>query len=252
MKKKRRSQAAWFQHIGLNALLLFLGSTCCLEGKDFGIQGELFAIEEESLLAALQRQIAQHYSEKNGGALLESIQDRVRSLKSPLVPSEALSPRTYYYDPTYVLKEAITDEEGRTLFAEGARMSPLKHTRLATGLLFFDGSNPSHLSWARSQRGPFKWILVSGNPFELEEKEERPVYFDQEGFYVSKFQIEHIPARITQDNLLLKIEEIPAEVLPAEGLLAEHPLADAPSTDELAAENLLAEDLPAGEMKEAP
>ena len=46
------------------------------------------------------------------------------------------------------------------------------------------------------------------NPFKLEEQKNRPVYFDQNGFLIDKFKLEHIPARLSQDGLLLKIEEV--------------------------------------------
>lgn len=211
MKKIWTSVANRFQNIGVKVFLVILCSSDCLESKDFGIQGELFVLEEESLMKVLRRKIAQLSSANNMNSLLESLQDKAQPLKSPLVPSEALSRKVYYYDPTYVLKEPITDKEGQTLFAKGTKVNPLQHTKLTTGLLFFDGSSTSHLAWARSQRGSFKWILVQGNPLQLEEKENRPIYFDQQGFSISKFQIEHIPARITQEDLLLKIEEIPAD-----------------------------------------
>jgi len=55
------------------------------------------------------------------------------------------------------------------------------------------------------------WILVKGSPFELEEKKERPVYFDQGGALSEKFGIRSIPCRITQQGEKLLIEEIPLQ-----------------------------------------
>ena len=192
------------------SLILFCGYSS-LEGKDLGIQGEIFTLEEESLIAILQRKATQAYSEKDQEGLLKQLHEKARNPQSLLVPPEARSRKTYYYDPTFTLEESIVDRNGSVLFLKGTRVNPLQHTTLLSGLLFLDGTNLSHLAWARSQQGSFKWILVQGNPFELEEKENRPVYFDQQGFSVSKFKIEHIPARVTQEGLLLKIEEIPSD-----------------------------------------
>lgn len=208
-KEMAITRNSWRLILKSSVFLLCCSST--LEGKDFGIQGELFILEEDNLISVLQKQIAHKYTEKNFDTLIGTIQEKAKHLESPLVPSEAYHRKIYYYDPTFVLKEPITDKNGHILFPPGTKVNPLQHTQLTSGLLFFDGKNPSHLSWARSQQGSFKWVLVQGNPFDLEERENRPVYFDQRGFSVSKFKIEHIPARITQDGLLLKIEEIPAE-----------------------------------------
>jgi hypothetical protein len=117
--------------------------------------------------------------------------------------------RVFHYDPTYVVPESVTDGQGKVIARKGATVNPLKGLELSSGLLFLDGTNPAHIQWAAKQKGSFKWILVRGNPFALEEQEKRPVYFDQNAFTTKKLRIQHVPARVTQDGLKLKIEEVP-------------------------------------------
>jgi conjugal transfer pilus assembly protein TraW len=178
------------------------------EAKDFGIQGELFSIKEENLLLALQKQLSSKFSAAAYKQLLKETEERAKHPKSPLVPSDAQQNHMYYYDPTFTAEETIKDSKGNVMVSKGTQVNPLKNLQLSSGLLFLNGDNPSHLKWARQQEGLFKWVLVQGNPYELELEEQRPIYFDQHGFSLSKFKIQHIPARVTQDGILLKIEEI--------------------------------------------
>ena len=50
--------------------------------------------------------------------------------------------------------------------------------------------------------------LVKGKPLDLEAKEKLPTYFDQFGSLTHKLKIKHVPAKVTQEGLQLKIEEI--------------------------------------------
>ena len=193
-------------------IFLFLGYLCWIqpiEANDFGIQGKLFSIEEENLITVLQNKISQRLSSVDLQELLKKI-GRNAKHPSPLTTlPEATEYRLFQYDPSYTAKETITDNHGTPIILKGTKINPLQTLELKDGLLFLDGNNPKHLSWARRQKGAFKWILVRGNPLELEAAEKRPVFFDQRGISVSKLGLHHLPARVTQDRLVLKIEEIP-------------------------------------------
>lgn len=178
------------------------------DGKNFGIHGELFPLKEENILLVLQKQLASQFSAEAFQKLLKITEENAKHPKLRAVPPNTKESRIFYYDPTYTASESIFDTRGHTIVLKGTKVNPLTKMQLSTGLLFFDGDNSSHLKWAREQKGPFKWVLVKGNPFELELQENRPVYFDQNGFSIHKFHLQHIPARITQEGTLLKIEEI--------------------------------------------
>ena len=95
------------------------------------------------------------------------------------------------------------------IVSSGSRFNPLFVDSLPQDLLFIDGSNESHVKWAKEKGSSSRWILIKGKPLELEEQEGRPIYFDQSGFLTTKLEIKNIPARVTQENNQLKIEEIP-------------------------------------------
>ncbi len=209
-KITRLAATSWRWFLSFSVFLFVQES---VYGKDFGHRGEVFVIEEENLITVLQRKMAQDSSNIVTGSAFQAIIEAAKHPRSPNIPLEAKKYRIYYYDPTFITQESITDKNGAILFPKGTKINPLTHTKLSTGLLFLNGDDPAHLNWARSQERSFKWILVQGNPFELEEQEQRPVYFDQKGFSVSKFKIQQIPARVTQEDLHLKIEEIPLQEL---------------------------------------
>lgn len=194
----------------IGSLLIFC-KTPALEAADLGVQGELFQIEEENIFDVLEKKAAKQFSPEAIKALLQGAQERFLRFELPFPIPEAQSLRVFYHDPSITFKENVTDLEGRLIAAQGVRLNPLEQIQELTALLFLDGTNPSHVQWAKSQPSSFKWMLVKGSPLELQAQEQREVFFDQQGAYVKRFNIEHIPARISQEGLLLKIEEIPVD-----------------------------------------
>ena len=172
--------------------------------KDFGTFGQTFPIKEEDLLDYLQKQKTQKS--------LSSIKDRLLAMAQNPAPVKGVFEATEYHrffiDPTFTAQQDIKDAQGRIVIKKGTSVNPLQKISLSKGLLFFDGSKSSHVKWAREQKGDFKWVLVAGKPIDLESQEGQPVYFDQQGHYLSRFNINHIPAKITQKGLVLEVEEI--------------------------------------------
>jgi len=70
------------------------------------------------------------------------------------------------------------------------------------------------VAWLRQQIAggtTHKVILVNGNIRETSERLDERIYFDQSGILTRKFGFQHIPARVTRDGRVLKVEEIPME-----------------------------------------
>ncbi len=175
-----------------------------LEAKNYGSQGQTFPILEENLLH--QMQTAQSKLSYDQEALRHP-----QALNNLTTPPSAHNYQAHYFDPSYQAPEDIHDIEGNCIVKKGAIVNPLNDRNLTSSLLFFDGSNTAQVHWAEQQSVSAKWILVKGDPLSLEEDYERPVYFDQQGHYSRHFHIQSYPARITQEGLRLKIEEIPVE-----------------------------------------
>ncbi len=184
----------------------------CLYAKDLGVCGHTFPVNEDNIIQLIARRI-QELSQEEVLLFQKGIKDRFvhsyRSSKSLDSVKEATTKRTFYFDPTLVVKQDILDQKGTIIVKAGTSINPLELTSLTQDLLFLDATQAAHLKWAKNNTKKAKWILVRGQPFELEEKENRPIFFDQGGFLITKFNIKCIPARVSQDGLRLKIEEIP-------------------------------------------
>jgi conjugal transfer pilus assembly protein TraW len=180
-----------------------------LSAKDFGVYGERFPIQENDLLEVLRKRISASSSEQT----LEDVKELyVKGITHPArlsIVTDAQNYRRFDFDPTVVAQQDISDAEGKVIIPKGASVNPLKLVSMDQGLLFFDGSNEKQLEWARGQDSSSKWILIGGSPFDLSDTESRPVFFDQRGVLVKKLRIMAVPARVTQSDLKLCIEELP-------------------------------------------
>ena len=177
---------------------------------DLGTHGHTFPIFEQNLIKYLQQKLA-GLSEEESIQLQNKLQKKaIEALEQPkaIELPETTTYRCHFYDPTIVAQEEITDLDGQVIVQKGASYNPLKLVSFQT-LLFFDGSNPMHVAWAREEQG--KWILVKGKPLDLESEENRPIYFDQFGCLTEKLGIQSIPTKVSQQGLFLKLEEIPLE-----------------------------------------
>jgi conjugal transfer pilus assembly protein TraW len=183
-----------------------------LEAKDLGSYGHLFLIEEEDLLKVLKNKVSDLSKEE-----LSTVQSKVQSyyfsqFQNPM-PVQGLKDaevyRVFYVDPILCADQEIKDHEGKLVVSKDKCINPLEIIVHLDALLFFDASNPQHVEWAKTQYQLVKWVLTKGKPLEVEERENHPVYFDQFGALVKKFGIEHLPAKISQEGLQLKVEEFP-------------------------------------------
>ena len=191
----------WLWIIGL----LIQGSIAA----DLGTHGPLFVIEEEDLMEVIQRKLS--VLEKTGAIqrLTDQLQRTMASrIENP--PGAHLLPQgatvtVRYVDPSIVTKTSIQDHKGRVAVRKGTRLNPLDFLNWGEPLLLFDGTEAEQITWARAHKGT--WVLIQGPPFKLSHAHNRWVYFDQGGSIVKRFQITHLPARISQEGKRLRVEE---------------------------------------------
>jgi conjugal transfer pilus assembly protein TraW len=188
--------------------LLFSFLALSLFAKDLGKSGMTFPIEEKSLFESMKSKAALHESDLKQYA--EKIADYIENPPPIAGIGKALEKKSYRYDPTYTVEEDIV-VEGRLLAKADDKINPLETMEIPGGMLFFDGSDPSQVAWARLQPPDFKWVLVKGSPIVLQTEEKRPVYYDQFGYYMTRFAIHNVPAKVMQEGTFLLIEEIPVE-----------------------------------------
>ena len=173
-----------------------------------------FPIEEESLTRVIQEKLKKIPEEVLQEKQKEWKEAAIRCLKSPKPVQgigEASRYRKAFFDPSIIVNQDITDLNGNLIAEKGRAINSLEMRPLSCGLLLFDGTNPEHIKWAKAQAGEFKWVLVNGSPLELENQENRPIFFDQGGVICHQFDIANVPCRVLQEGKRLLIEEIPVK-----------------------------------------
>ena len=181
-----------------------------LEAEDLGIHGHVFQIEEEDLLESLKSRVGK-LSVEEIEIMNKSVRDHYISQMQSPPPIQGLKPaqsyRVFYFDPTICTNQDILDHEGKVIVPKGKCYNPLDNILHLDALLFFDATDETQVKWARSQNQLVKWVLTKGKPIDLEEKENRAVYFDQFGVLIKRFGIQNLPAKVSREGTYLKIEE---------------------------------------------
>ncbi|WP_024548214.1 type-F conjugative transfer system protein TraW [Siccibacter turicensis] len=188
-----------------------------VSAKDLGTWGNLFEPAEQDMLAFIQGRLKSMEQSGELGRLQSEAIERVKRNAVRPQPVAGISPavkyRTFSYDPTFIVNETITDMKGNIIARKGDRVNPFDKVPFSQTLYFIDGDNRDELTWMKQQLSAttnFKVILVKGNIKDTSDALDERIYFDQAGVLTTKFGIEHTPARVSRDDRVLKIEEIPA------------------------------------------
>jgi conjugal transfer pilus assembly protein TraW len=198
-------------------LLLFAPLAMLARAEDLGTIGPTYAIEEPHLLTAIEQQLRAKQASGELARLEAEAKHRiVDAIENPApLPgiARAERPRSFYFDPSIVVSENITDAKGNILVPAGTRQNPLAVVSLTKQLIFFDGRDERQVTWAREAiarfEGKVKPILVAGSYLVLMQRWQLPVYFDQQGALTRKLGITHVPALVSQEGLRLRIDELP-------------------------------------------
>ncbi|MBY0501645.1 MAG: type-F conjugative transfer system protein TraW [Alphaproteobacteria bacterium] len=192
--------------------------------RDLGTHGVIFPIEEEDPIQLIQQKLKvlkeNGEMERHNRILQKKTIAAVKRPKPVEGITRATESRIFYYDPSYIVKEDMTDHQGRVFIKKGTKINPLETVSLSQNLLFFDGDDREQVSWAQNflsakksegkhQKEAVKLILIKGAPLSLSEEFKIPVYFDQGGLLIKKLGIQYVPAFVTQEDLRLRIEEVP-------------------------------------------
>jgi conjugal transfer pilus assembly protein TraW len=200
----------------LLAAVATLTTAALVEAEDLGTVGPTYAIEEPHLLTAIEQQLQQKETSGELARLEARARERVvDSIEHPK-PLPGITPtrsaRSFYFDPSIVVRENITDAKGNILVTAGTRQNPLTVTSLSKRLLFFDATDERQVERARAlitnYDGKVKPVLVAGSYLALMRRWQLPVYFDQQGALTRKLGITHVPALVSQEGLRLRIDEL--------------------------------------------
>lgn len=178
--------------------------------------GPVYSITEPDMLREIHETLAR---KQQSGELERMRRDAVekgrRSIESPK-PNNALArtatPRTHYFDPSYVAPKTISGPSGELIVRAGDRVNPLDYTGLSKRLVFFDGRDEKQVAWVSRvlNASPVrsKAIMTAGGVMDLSRRWKQQVYFDQGGVLVQRFSITQVPALVYQEGKRLRIDEV--------------------------------------------
>ncbi len=179
--------------------------------KDFGKHGNTFEIQEQNLLEYIQTKLQEIDIEQ----WQQDFQERAKksiNRPTPIKLPYARENRIYYFDPSIVLQRDYRDNRGIVFAKKGTKINPLDSMQLSNNLIFIDGDNKQHIDYAinyyKRNNGKVKIILTNGAIMDLMNNLKVRLYFDQQGLLIEKFRIKNIPAIVSQENKLLRIEEV--------------------------------------------
>lgn len=208
----------------LVAALLAVASLALPESthaRDLGVIGPVHPIAEQDMLDWIQARLLALQASGDLARRQAEAQSRALATVRQPVPVQGLRAaqvaRDYLFDPSVRFDEPVLDEKGRVVVPSGTVANPLSMVSMHSTWLFFDGRDARQVALvaaelvAASRSGRvLKPILVAGSPTELSERWRTQVYFDQGGLMVRRLGIGAVPARVTQDGQLLRVQEFPA------------------------------------------
>lgn len=204
------------QRFPIRAAALALLLAAPVHALDLGRVGPVWPVAEPDQLALIQSRL----EEKQRSGELARIQAEFearsrRTLESP-APVAGLfrthTPRSFLFDPTVIATEPVRDHEDRVLVAAGTRVNPLDYVSLSQPLIFFDARDRDQVKTAlalrQRHRGRAHLILTGGSFIDFMQRHDLRVYYDQQGLLVRRLGIRQVPALVTQEGRMLRIDEL--------------------------------------------
>lgn len=115
------------------------------------------------------------------------------------------------FDPTVRLRHAISDADGNVLHPAGTAVNPLDQVRLDGLLVLLDERVPAQAEFARRFDGGqarTRFILTGGEPGRIARQLGARVYFDQYGAISERLGIDELPAIVSQEGMMLRIDTV--------------------------------------------
>ena len=183
---------------------------------DAGALGPTYDIAEPDMLDQMMRRLR---NMERSGELQKRVEEgKARALRSLQNPSpvpgigRASVERSFLVDPSVATDRDIRTPDGTLVAKAGTKVNPLDFVAMTRWLVFFDARDKRQVALAESLGKRYDWnikpILVAGAPLELGRSWKRQVYYDQGGYLVSRLGIQNVPALVTQDGSMLRVQEL--------------------------------------------
>lgn len=123
----------------------------------------------------------------------------------------ATEANTWWIDPTFTETQDVGAPGQKPIIPKGFVYNPLEHGSLGKRYVFIDGRDERQVALAAryvSQSPKDRIVLTAGRWTELTRRLRYQVYYDQFGAITKRFGITKVPAVLSQDGNLLKVEEL--------------------------------------------
>lgn len=216
-----KNYTKFFLSLYLFLSLIFLKEAFAI---DFGVSGHVYCIQEQSFINMIKERLEKVDMLEHQSKMKEMARDYALKPKPITRVTKAVKNRTYYWDPTYVVKNDIILPCGDIMHKSGTSVNPLKHMKFDIRMLFLDSRDETQVAWLESElaRGKYnstlrnKIILVGGEPLVLKENLRNnnfdyEVYFDQLGDITSRLGIKGVPSSAVAEGYQIRIDEYAVE-----------------------------------------
>jgi conjugal transfer pilus assembly protein TraW len=205
-----------------SVLLISIFFPCVLLAKpqveNLGVWGTTYTIQEKDAIEAIKERVVA--MQKNGEMdrihkeWLDKTKSRVENGPPPVLGlKKAVEDKVWFFDPSIVANQNVSDSDGKLLIKAGTRVNPLQLRGLKYEYLIIDGLSGEQVKWAvkeyKKSSIPIRIVLIAGSPTKLmREYPEIQFFFDQNGRMVERFGLSSIPVHLKQEGQKIKISEI--------------------------------------------
>jgi len=184
--------------------------------RDFGVMGTTYEIKEQSMLSLIMDRLhflkSTGFIEKQQAEMLADVKNYIQNPTPVKHISRTEKPRTFYYNPAFILQEDLYTPDGKLIHKKGTVFNPADYIPFKKVLVFFDANDAAQVEWLK------KWektvdttltkILISGPIREKMQAWQERLYFDQKGLITSRLGIQQVPAIVKQEGHQLRIDEV--------------------------------------------
>jgi len=195
----------------LGLILLFVAGTA--HGKDFGVMGVTFPVQENNLVTVIKQRLADRKANGEVETLRDTLQReaiRKRTQPDPVLITKATVTRDRLFDPTVKVTQDLTDTHGRIFAKKGQEINPLQYIALTKKMYFIDADDEKQMQWLEKETLSLndKVILTNGDTLTAEKQLNRRIYFDQHADLIKRLNIVAVPSVVSQQGDRLLIREI--------------------------------------------
>ena len=186
---------------------------------DLGVRGTIFPIKEQDLLKFIHARLEHLQQTGEMKKWEDNAKEQVK--KHILRPnpvggiSTTANPHSYTVDPSLVIHKDIV-VQGHLIAHAGDVINPFKvldkqGIKFNDVFFFINADDPRQIEWAKQEQKKYhknniKIMLTQGNIRDTAKKLGR-IYFDQDGKFSHRFQINHVPTIVEEKDDLWNVQE---------------------------------------------